>query len=1155
MTICFIDLDLNQDGSFKLPREKVFEILHRFDSFTVRTRSGGFHIYFAITAPEAWEVCKQYGENAVLKHDGVNYGEFRLTNQYVVGVGSYIPVNDQSQSHGYREEATGYYEVEIDKPIRFISADDLGTLLHKKTCTTPPISTGGGVWAVNHDQINEIKPDNIINAYGKTLEEVRAQDIKLDNLLSGAGASLTSKTPEKEPDKSEMDYAAVSILKGHGFTPEQTWVILRKYRPYAKMLERDDYLERTIGKVYKNGSSFTSSPTITSTAGDPSDTETEEIVLSQFPDKLSTTRPCIHLLGLPRTGKSYFAQKILGTEYSSGVYVAPSHEILKQQYARFIQQFPKKTCVRLVGKGQESVCTYVNDQGKKCDCAHCLKMPKFNTNETKKDGSSISRDDIITWWEMEKVAKKVVLRYKHIDPTTFTQEEFHKLLERDGKKYCPYYLLHFCEREVDYVFTTQYYTTVPDENESITSIKKREVCVIDEDPSFRFYLPRDFALVEYSCYPASTKIKNNLFEYAEPLNHLKSYVMHVYEKDKNGKMIQKAKQRLKEHEKIILDLINYVETVQKCISEFKDKYAEMEFNELVDALEEIQILPNDERESSLYQDEATKQMILKEIEQYERKQGFGGEQESESGFLLRPLFEILLYPLMPSPYCTIGRNPQTLYLVGDKEKIIREPRCADKYILIGFSEAGQFAKQLFPNPTDRICYRIDSFPYKQNFTLVVVCGKDAKEQQRLTMSFIRKLIEKNRSSAWKVPSMILTSSQKQQEALAKRLPDGTTYACRKDEINTYLQKWCEGNAEIFYQNSTISRGIDIPWMDVLIVHSCNFAQPYPKAVIDNCDRALKHILTDIKQEKERLDSLDPKEPGYSDHVREIQNHIDELKDLHFDMAEPMEDKKYHAKVIQHSSLVDETTNSVLRPTPVNGKRTEQAKFIIIQGKEEMYLKSELTHDMREICITSEKEASAVIDLIYDSVTKVNSEAIMLKGTGHALTEITDYTDADIERASEIDGIQFGKSYHEVAPLIEELKAELKELNEEVDSPDGQDQKSDIVGIVEKLVKHPAFGKWTKEKQRTGSISVSALIRWVRSRRREPYSLASCREAVNFLVQQKWVSVKRSSLVREHSTLERDNARRNDTLYMTKANINAIHEGSLGKITINPKPSN
>lgn len=827
--------------------------------------------------------------------------------------------------------------------------------------------------------------------------------------------------------------------------------------------------------------------------------------------------------------------------------MAPSHEILKQQYTRFIHQFPEKTCVRLVGKRQESVCTYVNDQGEKYDCAHCLKMPRFNTKETKKDGSSISRDDIVTWWEMEAVAEKVVRRYKHVDPTTFTQEEFHKLFERDGKTYCPYYLLHFCEREVDYAFTTPYYTTVPDENESITSIQKRKVCIIDEDSSFRFYLPPDFAVAEYGCSRGSRSVKSHLLErYADSIDRLKSYVMPVYEKDENGKVVhQKEKQRLKEHEKIIIGLINYVGTVMERINQFKDGNAEMKFNELVDALKEIPILPSDERESELYCNDAIKQRVLIEIDEYERTQG------SESGFILRPLFETLLYPLMPNPYCITGKNPQTLYLVGDKEKIVREPLCAEEYILIGFSEADRFAKQLFPDPTDRICYRIDSFPYKQNFTLVVVCGEDTKEQQKLTMSFIKKLIEKNRSNAWKVPSMVLTSSQKQQEALVKRLPDGTTYACRKDEINTYLQKWCEGNAEIFYQNSTISRGIDIPWMDVLIVHGCSFAQPYPKAVIDNCKRALECIWDDIDREKARLNTLDSREPGYSDHSREIENSLDELRGL----RSYMEDKKSQAESFQYSSLVDETTNSVLRPTPVNGKRTEQAKFIIIQGREEMYLKSELTRDMREICITSEKEASAVIDLIYDSVTKVNSEAIMLKGTGHALTEITDYTDADIERASEIDGIQFGKSYHEVAPLIEELKAELKELNEEVDSPDGQDQKSDIVGIVEKLVKHPAFGKWTKEKQRTGSISVSALIRWVRSRRREPYSLASCREAVNFLVQQKWVSVKRSSLVREHSTLERDNARRNDTLYMTKANINAIHEGSLGKITINPKPSN
>lgn len=1136
VTICFVDLDLDQNGNFKLPRKKVFELLRRFDSFTVKTRSGGYHIYFAVTAPEAWEVCKQYGKNSILKHEGADFGEFRFTDQYVVGVGSYIPINDQTQNHGSREEATGYYEVEIDKPIQFITAKDLETLLHKNTCFTPIGIGGAGV--VNHELIKEIRPDNIVSTYGQTLEEVRAQNIELDNLLSGAGASLTSKNPEKKPDKSRMDFSTVLILKNHGFTPEQAWVILRAYRPYDKMIERDDYLDLTIDKAYHGEGSFPSKHSVTQTLGDPSDTETKEIVLPQFPDILPEIPLCTHIWGLPRRGKSYFCLKLLWTVFASGVYVAPNHDIVEQNFARFTQQNPSATCVRLLGKTQEGACTHMNANGQKYDCSHCPRMPLRSKKNA--DLNNFGADPI-TYNEMETVAKQVVMRFKHIDLSTFMRDDFHALFEADGKSYCPYYLLHLCEREVDYVFTIPHYTTVPEGE--ITSIREREVCVIDEDPSFASYFPRDVDLVEFGHHKKSTTIKRHIIDYADLIDHFKADITSIYKKDENGKQVRKEKRNLKNHEKVICALIRSFEAILSHITQFKDGNEKIEFDELVTAVREIPIQPQDELELALYQDDSIKQKVLREIDRYDRRQG------SESKRALRPLFEALLYPYVDYPFDVMGKNPRKLSLVGDKETIIQKPRCARQYILIGFNKAAHFAKQLFPNSADRIRYRINGFPYKQNFTILVVCGETAKQEQMMLQSFIRMLLEGNQVNDWKVPAMILTSSKKRQEALAKKLPDGTTYNSRRESRNSLIHEWCKGSGVIFYQNSTISRGIDIPWMDLLIVDSCAFAQPYWHAVQEYCKQTLDGIASKINQEKSNLEALDHRDPTYRAQTVEIQKKIDELIDLRDGMKDELEERAKRAKDIQDSHLMDETTNSVLRPTPVNGKRDDQAKFIVIPERYLAYLNPEVTQDMRMVWLTSDAHLLTAVDLVRKAVTKVHSEAIMLKGTGHALTEITEYTDEDIEKASKIEGIHFGMSYSEVAPLIQELETDLGSSENQPSS----DQKFDEISVIEKMVKHSAFNRWKKGNKETVGTGVDSLIRWTRGRNEESPSVRLCKEAVMYMIQHNWVSVKRSDPVREHSTLERDDARRNDSLYMTQENIAAIQRETMGRITISPKP--
>ena len=78
---------------------------------------------------------------------------------------------------------------------------------------------------------------------------------------------------------------------------------------------------------------------------------------------------------------------------------------------------------------------------------------------------------------------------------------------------------------------------------------------------------------------------------------------------------------------------------------------------------------------------------------------------------------------------------------------------------------------------------------------------------------------------------------------------------------------------MFYQNSTISRGLDVDQYNVLLVHDADFAQPYWSAAIESGEDGARDILESI--------------------------------------------------------IMDETTNSVLRISPVKGGNENRPKIVIV----------------------------------------------------------------------------------------------------------------------------------------------------------------------------------------------------------------------------------
>ncbi|KUJ94011.1 MAG: Phage/plasmid primase, P4 family [Archaeoglobus fulgidus] len=203
--LCFVDVD----------RPDIVDLSEFPETFTVKTRNGGFQLYYLNTGVE---------RNFILKKDGEKIGELRANWQYVLVPGSHVPPDGEAF-----DGATGVYEVVRDAEIRpldfsvvkrFIEEDKKGE---------------------EEKAERKVHSSGFTNHFGISLEAILKVDEKLAELLSDL-------QPAGYPSRSEADMAAIDKLWYWGFDESTIRDILRQYRAYEKT-ERDDYLDHTIEKA------------------------------------------------------------------------------------------------------------------------------------------------------------------------------------------------------------------------------------------------------------------------------------------------------------------------------------------------------------------------------------------------------------------------------------------------------------------------------------------------------------------------------------------------------------------------------------------------------------------------------------------------------------------------------------------------------------------------------------------------------------------------------------------------------------------------------------------------------------------------------------------------------------------------------------------
>lgn len=211
--LCFLDVD----------RPDLVDISKLPETFTVKTRNGGFQLYFLNPGLE---------KNYILKKDGQKVGELRANWQYVLAPGSHVPPDEEAF-----EGATGVYEVVRDVEIKPLDLEAIKWLVDDN-------ETGEKEIQQNFHRVG------FTNKFGISLEAILVVDEKLRELL-------TDLQPSGYPSRSEADMATVDKLLFWQFDENQIADILQTYRLYEKT-ERDDYIHHTIEKAISsfNGERF-----------------------------------------------------------------------------------------------------------------------------------------------------------------------------------------------------------------------------------------------------------------------------------------------------------------------------------------------------------------------------------------------------------------------------------------------------------------------------------------------------------------------------------------------------------------------------------------------------------------------------------------------------------------------------------------------------------------------------------------------------------------------------------------------------------------------------------------------------------------------------------------------------------------------------------
>jgi hypothetical protein len=507
----------------------------------------------------------------------------------------------------------------------------------------------------------------------------------------------------------------------------------------------------------------------------------EKKQINELPKELPVEKRWTLIKAPPRTGKTHRSMEFLARN-GNGVYVTNRHEIIQHALTIFRKYIPKgKTAVYLAGK--DRCC---NREGG-VNCEHCKKYPK----------KFVAADD-----DSLSVSQAMGIAYALLDQ--------HQILTPDllmeNTEVCPYFMLQIAEQAADFCFTIPFFLMNKD---NIRGVKKnnRNLMIIDEDNVVSAFYPQGYEVMTFSHVGKSSISCSNEM----------GGVIRVC--DAIEKLI-KEKKRVPWVDKELLRMIGILNQINDLIGNFINTKKSDDVEDLLEAIRALEI-------KNSYTSEE-KHEIQKKLVTYERD--IEGGHDTNIYDIFAPLIHI-----GKISFVWVGNRPRSIYFVADREVLYEPEENYQHILIIGATESEMYIQDACGKNylKESQIIEINEFKYSKNFVLIKLESDKKKTETKMFYRLMNELVqhneEKDKTGDPVVPFLVLESSKLKQDSLQKHLKSGCIVSTNDSEIDQYFN-WETGKANIFYSNSTLSRGLDLPFYDVIFADSLNFAVPYWNAM-------------------------------------------------------------------------------------------------------------------------------------------------------------------------------------------------------------------------------------------------------------------------------------------------------------------------------------
>jgi len=870
--ICVLDLDLIE-GRFPISKEKIDELL-ALNTLVTKTKSGSFQFFFRNVGITEYLRGRGFSTNPKWKVESglQECGELRTSVAYVLIPGSFCPVDYEGGKKGSISGATGLYSVFSDNPIKDLTPENIPKWIvisnakllgsTEKDSKLQEEFVGKTKEIIdeqigfNPTHISKLQEgEEITNEKGLTLSKVVESDREFAEILMSVGEKGT---------RSERDWFVCRRMRAMGFTPNQVAQALFTFRYYDKTPGAGvhayvRYISLTIRNAfsreqaqYDPHQSWYANFNVSEISKTSKDELPEEL-----PDK-----KYVVIQAPPRTGKTYWSIRQL-IKAKTGVYVTNKHEIIRHAIGIFERIEKKKTAVYLVGKDRACNCNL--NRG---ECSSCPKRPAMHPGY---DDDHRLRQDVLTVQQLRQTANELLFRHRVLTPDVLMENE----------TICPYYVLLLAEYEADFCFTIPYFLT---SDREIKRVKRtnRNLLVIDEDPVVTSFYPQEYEIASYSYGRGNKNFTNALGMFLPTITLIERNINEQKRKKQADKEILR-----------MCALLHEIDDQMNTVVDITTVDGKKSFDDWIKHFD----VSND-------YDEIMRQDIIKRLKAMEQDMK-EGEREVE----LFPIFAPLLY-VADKSFVWIGGSPsKTLYFIPDRHVMYTPPGFYTKVLIIGATQSELYIQDICEDAKDSEIITIDKFKYAGNFVLLTLKGATRKEESRMLYSLLFRYAQENEASQFVSPALCLTSSKAKQQKLQNILKSKCVISTDQGE-QEQIVLWLYANINIFYSNSTLSRGLDIPQYSTLFVEGVKFAIPYFTALLE---------------------------------------HAQETGDLQMI-------KK--AKAIISKITVDEVTNSVLRHSPTiddlteSFKKEDRVKIIVIRDRDVSTILTSVRSGMHEIEVNS-----------------------------------------------------------------------------------------------------------------------------------------------------------------------------------------------------------